>query len=116
MRFGLVGTGYWARVTHAAAIDATAGASLAAVWGRDPEATAALAAEHGAAAFTGEDAIDAFLDGVDAVAFSVPPYVQAPIATRAARAGKHLLLEKPVALSDPEADALVGAVDAAGVA
>jgi predicted dehydrogenase len=116
MRFGLVGTGYWARATHAAAIASTAGASLTAVWGRNPEATASLAAEHGAAAFTGEGAIDAFLDGVDAVAFSVPPYVQAPIATRAARAGKHLLLEKPVALSDAEADALVDAIDAAGVA
>ena len=77
MRFGLVGTGYWARATHAAAIASTAGASLAAVWGRNPQATASLAAEHGAAAFTGEEAIDAFLDGVDAVAFSVPPYVQA---------------------------------------
>ncbi len=116
MRFGLVGTGYWARATHAAAITSTPGASLEAVWGRNPQATASLAAEHGAAAFTGEEAIDAFLDGVDAVAFSVPPYVQAPIATRAARAGKHLLLEKPVALSDAEADALVDAVDAAGVA
>jgi predicted dehydrogenase len=116
MRFGLVGTGYWARATHAAAIASTPGASLAAVWGRDPQAAASLAGEHGADAFTGEEAIDQFLDGVDAVAFSVPPYVQAPIAARAARAGKHLLLEKPVALSDAEADALVDAVDAAGVA
>lgn len=116
MRFGLVGTGYWARATHAAAIASTAGASLAAVWGRNPVATASLASEHGAAAFTGEEAIEAFLKDVDAVAFSVPPHVQAPIATRAARAGKHLLLEKPVALSDAEADALVDAVDAAGVA
>jgi predicted dehydrogenase len=116
MRFGLVGTGYWARATHAAAIASTQGASLAAVWGRNPQAAASLAGEHGAAAFSGEEAIDAFLEGVDAVAFSVPPYVQAPIATRAARAGKHLLLEKPVALSDAEADALVDAVDAAGVA
>src|SRR5258707_10360112 len=86
MRFGLVGTGYWARATHAAAIASTPGASLEAVWGRNPQATASLAAEHGAAAFTGEEAIDAFLDGVDAVAFSVPPYVQAPIATPAAPA------------------------------
>jgi|tagenome__1003787_1003787.scaffolds.fasta_scaffold20978738_5 predicted dehydrogenase len=116
MRFGLVGTGYWARATHAAAIASTAGASLTAVWGRDPQAAASLAGEHGADAFTGEEAIDQFLEGVDAVAFSVPPYVQAPIATRAARAGKHLLLEKPVALSEAEADALVDAVDAAGVA
>jgi predicted dehydrogenase len=116
MRFGLVGTGYWARVTHATAIALTPGATLSAVWGRNPQAAADLAAEHGATPFTGADAIDAFLDGVDAVAFSVPPHVQAPIATRAARAGKHLLLEKPVALSTADADALVDAVDEAGVA
>lgn len=116
MKFGLVGTGYWARVTHAAAIAATPEASLTAVWGRNKQAAADLAAAHGATPYTGEDAIDAFLDGVDAVAFSVPPFVQAPIATRAARAGKHLLLEKPIALSDADADALVEAIDAAGVA
>jgi predicted dehydrogenase len=53
---------------------------------------------------------------VDAVAFAVPPDVQAPIAIRAARAGKHLLLEKPVAISAADADALVDAVDQANVA
>jgi predicted dehydrogenase len=116
MRFGLVGTGYWARETHAAAIASTPGAALAAVWGRNPAATGMLASDHGAASFTGEDAIDAFLDSVDAVAFSVPPHVQAAIATRAARKGRHLLLEKPLALSVADANALVDAVEAAGVA
>jgi predicted dehydrogenase len=116
MRFGLVGTGYWARVTHAAAIASTPGVTLGAVWGRNREAARDLADEHGAAAFAGQDAIDDFLGAVDGVAFSVPPFVQAPIATRAARAGKHLLLEKPLALSVADADALVEAVEAAGVA
>jgi predicted dehydrogenase len=116
MRFGLVGTGYWARATHAAAITSTPGATLAAVWGRNEEAAKDIADVHHATAFTGEDAIGAFLDGVDAVAFSVPPYVQAPIATQAARAGKHLLLEKPIALTNEDADELVAAVEEAGVA
>ncbi|RNL80311.1 gfo/Idh/MocA family oxidoreductase [Nocardioides marmorisolisilvae] len=49
---------------------------------------------------------------VDAVAFAVPPSVQAEIALRAARAGKHLLLEKPIALDLAAADALVAEVDA----
>jgi predicted dehydrogenase len=52
---------------------------------------------------------------VDAVTFAVPPHVQAPLAVRAAQAGKHLLLEKPVALSVDDADKLVSAVDEAGV-
>jgi predicted dehydrogenase len=33
---------------------------------------------------------------VDAVAFSLPPDAQPGLAVRAARAGRHLLLEKPV--------------------
>jgi predicted dehydrogenase len=113
MRFGLVGTGYWARITHAPALATTAGSTLTAVWGRDPDAARALATAHGATAHAD---FDAFLDSVDAVAFAVPPQVQAPLAIRAAEAGKHLLLEKPVALSAEMADQLVGAVEKAGVA
>jgi predicted dehydrogenase len=113
MRFGLVGTGYWAETTHAPALATTPGARLASVWGRDPNAAAALAARHGATAYAD---FDAFLASVDAVAFSVPPDVQAPLAIRAAEAGRHLLLEKPVALSVADADAVVTAVEKAGVA
>ncbi len=113
MRFGLVGTGYWAKMTHAPALASTPGAELTAVWGRDPAATAALAASCGASA---HQDLDVFLASVDAVAFAVPPHVQAPLAIRAAQAGKHLLLEKPVALSVDDANRLVTAVDEAGVA
>ncbi len=113
MRFGLVGTGYWAKITHAPALASTPGAELAAVWGRDPAAAASLAAEHGA---TSHASFDAFLDSVDAVAFAVPPHIQVPLAVRAAQAGKHLLLEKPVALAADDADKLVAAVEEAQVA
>lgn len=107
LRFGLVGTGYWARIAHAPALAATEGIELAAVWGRDPRAAAALAAEHGAVGFAD---VEALLDAVDGVAFAVPPDVQAPIAAAAARAGKHLMLEKPIAIAEAEADELVAAV------
>jgi predicted dehydrogenase len=113
MRFGLVGTGYWAKTTHAPALASTPGAELTAVWGRDQAAAAALAREHGGRGYTD---FEAFLDGVDAVAFAVPPHVQAPLAVRAAQAGRHLLLEKPVALSAADADQLVAAVEEAQVA
>src|SRR5580693_6741298 len=73
LRFGLVGTGHWARVTHAPALASTEGIEFAAVWGRNPEAAAALAARHGAVAY--RDLGD-FLAGLDGVAFSVPPDVQ----------------------------------------
>ena len=113
MRFGLAGTGHWARVTHAPALASTAGVELAAVWGRDGAAAAKLAAEHGARPHTD---VAAFLDDVDAVAFAVPPDVQAPIATRAANLGKHLLLEKPIAIDQAAADALAEAVERGRVA
>lgn len=113
IRFGLVGTGYWARVVHAPALASTPGIELAAVWGRNSSAAGALAADFGA---TSTADFDAFLTGIDAVAFAVPPGVQAELAVLAARAGKHLLLEKPIALTDDAADALAGAVATAGVA
>jgi predicted dehydrogenase len=113
LRFGLVGTGYWAHTAHAPALASTDGIQLAAVWGRDPRAAAALAAEYRAAPF---EELEAMLAAVDAVAFAVPPDVQAPIAAAAAQAGRHLLLEKPLATTDAGADELAAAVAAAQVA
>jgi predicted dehydrogenase len=113
LRFGLVGTGYWARVAHAPALAATPGIEFAAVWGRDPPAAGRLAAAYGA---TPRSDIEKFLGDVDGVAFSVPPDVQSAIATRAAAAGRHVLLEKPVALTEAAADALALAVEDARVA
>jgi len=113
LRFGLVGTGYWAQVAHARALASAPAIEFAAVWGRNIEAAAGLAAEHG---ITAHVDFDAFLADVDAVAFSVPPDVQSELAVRAARAGKHLLLEKPVALTEAAAEELAKAVQRAGVA
>jgi predicted dehydrogenase len=113
LRFGLVGTGHWAQITHAPALASTDGIEFAAVWGRNVDAAAQLAASYGA---TAHRDLAEFLAGVDAVAFAVPPHVQAPIATRAARAGKHLLLEKPIAISPADIDALADAVQSAQVA
>lgn len=113
LRFGLVGTGDWARTTHAPALASTDGVEFVAVWGRNPAAAAALADDYGAAGFTD---VATFLGAVDAVAFAVPPDVQAAIAIQAASAGKHLLLEKPIATDEAAADALVAAAEASGVA
>ncbi len=113
VRFGLVGTGHWAQITHAPALASTDGIDFAAVWGRNVGAAAELADRYHANTYHD---ISAFLANVDAVAFAVPPGVQAPIAVRAAEAGKHLLLEKPIAISAADADALAGAVEQAGVA
>jgi predicted dehydrogenase len=112
LRFGLLGTGRWAGAAAAPGLAAAPDAELVAVWGRDPAKAAALAAEHGARPY--ED-VDALLADVDAVAVALPPDVQAPLAARAARAGRHLLLDKPLALDTAAADEVVEAVAATGV-
>jgi predicted dehydrogenase len=109
LSFGLVGTGYWAGAAHAAGIVAHPEAELVGVWGRDPAKAAALAAKHGVRAF---DDLDELIAAVDAVAFSVPPNVQAELALPAAEAGRALLLEKPLALNVEAAQRLVDAVRA----
>ncbi|GIF83978.1 Gfo/Idh/MocA family protein [Catellatospora bangladeshensis] len=113
MRFGLFGTGYWAEQTQGAALVAHPGAELVGVWGRDAGKAAALAERLGTRPYADPDALIA---DVDAVAVALPPDVQAPIAERAARAGRHLLLDKPLALTVADADRVVAAVDATGVA
>lgn len=112
MRFGLLGTGYWAAETHAAALVAAPGTELAAVWGRDPAKAATVADRYGIRPY---DDVDELIAAVDAVAIALPPQVQAPLAARAARAGKHLFLDKPLALTVAAADEVVAAVDATGV-
>jgi predicted dehydrogenase len=107
MRFGLVGTGFWARVTHAAGLAAHPDVEFAGVWGRRAEAAQELASAHGGHAYR---TIDELIADVEAVAFSVPPSVQAEVAVRAAEAGRHLLLEKPIALDLKSGRALVQAV------
>ncbi len=113
LRFGLVGTGYWARTVHAPALASVLGIELSAVWGRDPLAAGELARAHRASAHSD---FGTFLADVDGVAFCVPPDVQSALALQAANAGKHLLLEKPVSTSEDSAAALAQAVDDAQVA
>jgi predicted dehydrogenase len=113
LRVGLVGGGPWAREVHASAIAEHRDFELTGVWTRRPGVASELAAEFGSTAF---DKIAALIDAVDVVALAVPPAVQAEFAVAAARAGRHLILEKPVAESLDSARAVADAVDASGVA
>ena len=109
---GLVGAGPWAQWVHAPMLAAGPETRLAGVWARRPEAAAELAGKHGVPSF---DRFEALLDGCEAVAFAVAPQAQPELAMTAARAGKALLLEKPIADSVDEARRLADAVGQAGV-
>ena len=113
MRFGVLGTGHWAEHVHAAGLAEHPDAELVGVWGRDLAKAKAVGAQFDVPGYAD---LDALLADVDAVAVALPPDVQAPLAVRAAEAGRHLLLEKPIALDVPAADRVVAAARAAGVA
>ena len=109
---GLVGAGPWAGMFHAPMLAAGPRTSLEVVWARRSEAAEELASSHGATAVSSYEEL---LDRCDAVAFAVPPDVQAELAPAAARAGRHLLLEKPLAFTVADAERIATAVDEAGV-
>ncbi|HEX4491989.1 MAG TPA: Gfo/Idh/MocA family oxidoreductase [Acidimicrobiia bacterium] len=109
----VVGTGFGCRV-HVPALRA-AGFDVVALVGTDAERTARRAARadvpRGLTALA--DALD--LPGVAAVTIATPPSTHAALAIAAARAGKHVLCEKPFSLDAGEAAAMFAAVEAAGV-
>src|SRR4051794_22806290 len=113
MRFGLVGTGSWAARAHGPGLSAAQGVELVGVWGRDVDKAGRLAESLGVRAYADYDAL---LDDVEGVAFAVPPDVQASRALAAARAGRHLLLDKPLALDAAAAGELADVVAEQGLA
>jgi predicted dehydrogenase len=113
LRFGLLGTGYWAQETHGAALATSDTAEFVGVWGRNPAKAEAVAERFGVRGFAD---LDELLREVDAVAIALPPDVQGDLAVRAAVAGRHLLLDKPLALSVESAWRVVDAAAAGDVA
>ncbi|SFA75171.1 Predicted dehydrogenase [Amycolatopsis marina] len=112
LRVGLIGGGPWASSVHAPGLADHPGTTLTAIWTRRPEVAKELAEAHGAIACAD---VDELFDAVDAVAFAVPPAIQAELGVRAAEAGKHLILEKPIAADVAGAERLAEAVTDAGV-
>ena len=111
MRVGLVGAGPWASLFHAPMVAHSEDLVLSGVWARRPEAADDLARTHGTRAF---GRYEAMLEEVDALVFAVPPDVQAELAIAGARAGKALLLEKPIALDLRGAQQLADVVTETG--
>ena len=114
MRIGLVGYGAWGRM-HAGAFARIPGLSLAAVvCSGDESARAAAADLPGVAVHRSLDALlrDPTIDLVDIAA---PNHLHAGMALAALGAGKHVLVEKPMATTIADAERLVAAVERSGL-
>ena len=97
---------------HARHLATLEGAELAGVYDADSATAARVAAEVGTAA-VGD--LDALLARVKGVSIAVPTSRHAEVGLQALERGVAVLMEKPIAASLPEADALISAAQAAGV-
>jgi 1,5-anhydro-D-fructose reductase (1,5-anhydro-D-mannitol-forming) len=112
MRWGLIGASTIAAEHMIGAIRASGG-HIACVMSSDPNRASSYATEH--QIDRGVTDLDAALDGVDAVYISTTNEKHLPQAMAAIAAGKHVLCEKPLAMSVADAVTMVRAADAAGV-
>ena len=113
----MVGCGWVARDYVAPALVAAPSARLVALCDPDPAALARVVAVAGPAVVAAFTDLEAFLctPGLDAVYIATPNHLHRPITEAAARAGKHVLCEKPMATTLADAEAMVAACRAAGV-
>ncbi|MCW5942847.1 MAG: Gfo/Idh/MocA family oxidoreductase [Fimbriimonadaceae bacterium] len=111
IRFGVVGCGA-IHGTHCDAIGKIAGATLAGVYDVVPERSGAAGEKFGVKAHR---SFGSLLNAVDAVCVCVPSGLHAQLALKAVRAGKHVVVEKPVDVKVAPATKLVRAARDAGV-
>jgi myo-inositol 2-dehydrogenase/D-chiro-inositol 1-dehydrogenase len=121
LRIGLIGTGFMGRAHSNAFRQANQFFALdrrivlQAVGGRDAAKTAAFAANWGYAASETDWRKLVARPDLDLIDIAAPNNVHAEIAVAAARAGKMVLCEKPLAMNPAEARRMVAAVEKAGV-
>ncbi len=114
LRWGIVGPG-WIAGEFATALHAHSAQRVVAVGSRSQERADAFAAAHGIEHAVGSVAALVAHPLVDVVYIAAPQSEHEALGLQAIAAGKHVLIEKPIATSAAEARALVEAGRAAGV-
>ncbi|WP_437773616.1 Gfo/Idh/MocA family protein [Arthrobacter sp. KNU40] len=113
LRWGIIGTGIASRFVHA--LHAHTAQRAVAVAARDAAKTTAFATEHGIPSVHKHVSALIADASVDAVYIATPHPQHFDLALEAIHAGKHVLIEKPVAMSASETRAITAAGRAAGV-
>lgn len=110
MKVAILGAGFMGG-THARAFQRVDGVEIAAIYAHSEKRAGPLAAELGT---IWTDSFDRILqdDTIDAIDNCLPTPEHRSLTEAALAAGKHVLLEKPIALNDADAAALVAAAEA----
>lgn len=113
-RFGIIGTG---RITRrlVAELQSTDGVEVGAIASRSQERARWFADQYGIGTHVEGYASLLQRDDIDAVYISLPPSMHAQWSIAAAQAGKHVLCEKPLAVTAGETNRIDQACRAAGV-
>ena len=111
---GMVGYGLAGRLFHAPYIDVVDGLRLAVIATSNPDRRAQAAAEHPGATVVAT--VDDLLESgdVEMVVVVTPNRFHVPIGIRALEAGRHVVVDKPIAMDVPEAETLLEAADRSG--
>jgi predicted dehydrogenase len=117
IKYAVVGAGWISQQAFLPGIGQSANSKVTAIVTGDRDKAARLAEFHGVGQIVDYDGYDAFLrsSDVDAVYIALPNNLHADYAVRAARAGKHILVEKPLATSEQDGLAMIAAAREAGV-
>jgi len=108
MRFGLIGYGAWGRL-HAQAIAGLPGLELVAIACSSEDSARAAAAAYPEARVTRNWREVMAAPDIDTVDVATPNHLHAEVAIAALRSGKDVLLEKPMATTLADCDALLAA-------
>ena len=115
LNWGLIGCGNVVERKSGPSIEQAGRSRMVAVMRRTAEGAHDFAARHGVPFWTADAREVAARDGVQIVYVATPPASHLEYALMAAAAGKHVLVEKPMALSADEGRRMIEACDAAGV-
>jgi predicted dehydrogenase len=115
VRYAVVGLGHIAQVAMLPAFaHAKRNSVLAALVSDDQAKRKALSKKYRVPSYSYEE-YDACLEGVDAVYIALPNSMHAEYSIRAAKAGVHVLCEKPLAATVDECEQMIEACDTSGV-
>lgn len=117
IRYAVVGTGWISQIAFMPAIEQTGNSEITAIVSGNRANAQKLADFYGIRHIYSYDQYDEMLKSglVDAVYIALPNSMHADYAIRAAKAGVHALVEKPLAATVAECEAMIAAADKAGV-